>query len=91
MDKGVEEALRSLGQLLGANVKIRDQFEIIILTLSEDLKRLDERAGCSDAKLLELNEKVKELEMRVMAQQLANLALRTKRRDEDRLSKSDFL
>ena len=76
MDKNIIEALQSLSQWLGANEKIRDQFEIIILSLAEDLKKLDERAGASEVKVQELNDKVLELEMRVMAQQLANLELR---------------
>ena len=73
----IMEALRSLGKWLGANDKIRDQFEIIIVSLSEDLKKLDERAECSETKLVELNAKVLELETRVMALHLANLDLRT--------------
>ena len=76
-NKIIEEALQSLGQWLGVNEKIRDQFEIIIQSLVEDLKKLDERAGNSETKVQELNDKVLELEMRVMAQQLANLELRT--------------
>jgi hypothetical protein len=74
--RDIVEALESLGQWLGANEKIRDQFEIIILSLAEDLKKLDERAGASEVKVQELNDKVLELEMRVMTQQLANLELR---------------
>lgn len=77
-NENITEALRSLGKWLGANEKIRDQFELIIMSLSEDLKKLDERAGSSDAKLEELNAKVLELEMRVMAQKLDNLELRTR-------------